>query len=107
MIPNWGFIPTATIPQKIHRGQGYLLKTEFQGREKGNYKIGKTGANFVGGNSSEIWVNGATLRQAQGPPPPTQVKFTTFHDRSRIVNVFKRIETFINVSFTTNSTKKP
>ena len=55
------------------------------------------GTNIVGGNSSEIWVNGATLRQAQGPPPPTQVKFTVFPDRSRILNVYKRIETFTYV----------
>ncbi len=48
---------------------------------------------------------GATLRPAQGPPPPTQVKFTAFHDRSRIVNVYNRLLTFINVSFTTNFEK--
>ena len=41
----------------------------------------------------------------RGLPPPTHVKFTAFHDRSRIVNVYKRIETFINVSFTTNPEK--
>ena len=42
----------------------------------------------------------------RGLPPPTQVKFTWFHDCSRIVNVYKRIETFLNVSFTTSSEKR-
>jgi hypothetical protein len=84
--------------KKIDRGQRYFQKTKFQGREKGNYKIGKTGAKIIVENNSKVL-------SKRGLPPPTQVKFTAFHDRSRIVNVYKRIETFINVSFTTNSEK--
>ncbi len=70
----------------------------------GDFKYRKMGTNIVGGKYSEVRANGstlqqtgATLRQAQGPPPPTQVKFTVFPDRSRILNVYKRIETFVNV----------
>ncbi len=69
--------------------------------------LSQKGANNIVENIPKFEQTGATLRQAQGPPPPTQVKFTAFHDLSRIVNVYKRLLTFLNVSFTTTKNLTP
>jgi len=42
------------------------------------------------GGSRSVVANGGSPLRKRGLPPPTQVKFTGFKFRSRIVNVYKR-----------------
>ena len=45
------------------------------------------------GRSPSVVANGRSSLRKRGLPPPTQVKFTGFKFRSRIVNVYKRFKT--------------
>jgi hypothetical protein len=52
LIPNWGFIPTATIPQKIHRGPTVFIKNGISGpRKKGEIQNRENGGKFYGKKS--------------------------------------------------------
>jgi hypothetical protein len=68
LIPNWGFIPTATIQQKNPSRPTVFTKTENSGPRKNVGKIiGKTGANIVGGNIPKFEETGANA------PYPSQI----------------------------------
>ena len=104
-----GFIPTV-IRKNRSRPNGIYKKRKFRAAKKGGINIENGHTTAISIPPSENGGKSCCCQKKQssrkrGLPPPTQVKFTAFHDRSRIVNVYKRIETFINVSFTTNFEK--